>query len=148
MLTFMEIEKGDTIYYIEVEKFTLPYGKLIKRAIVEDVRKSPNSSTYNVLIRLSNGKEIAVNWNNEAQKIDNFLTVGALSEMNCFIYGTSENACKECLKKALETNADVLRKYLSKVNTNLLKVNGLLVDVSRIEVKKTPETITTEAVYV
>ena len=148
MFTFMELEKGDKVYYIDVDKFTLPFGKFIKSATVEDIVKHPNSSTYNVLIKLSNGKEPVVNWNSEAQKVDKSLPIGALTEMDCTIYGTSEKACKEYLKKAVDTNADVLRKYLTKIQAQIIKITNLQVEVSRIQAKETPETVTTEAVYV
>ena len=149
MTTFMQLKEGDPIFFVEIEKFKIVSGKKVQRATIKKIFKESNAAVYNVGIELDNGEKFRVNWNNEAQKIDkNGFALGALTELNCFIYATTEKGCKDALVTVAKTNYDTVYKYASKANANLIRLTTLQVDSALLELSKVPASVTTEAVYV
>jgi len=148
MITFMQLEVGDPIFFIEVDNFKLTSDK-VQKTTIKSITKDSNAATYNVDIELDNGSKIRVHWNNEAQKIDkNQFTLGILSDLNCFIYATTEKGCKNSLISIVKSNYEAIYKYYTKVNANMLKLLALQANSAQVKVTEVPETITTEAVYV
>ena len=148
MTTFLQLEVGDPIFFVEIEKFKLTTGKKVRRSIIKNIIKS-NATVYDIGFELENGMKIRVNCNNEAQMIDkNDLCIGALAELNCLIVATSEEGCKDAMTTIVKANYEVVYKHYTKANANLIMLATLQADCALLEVSKAPASVTTEAVYV
>ena len=148
MTTFLQLEVGDPIFFVEIEKFKLTTGKKVRRSIIKNIIKS-NATIYDIGFELENGMKIRVNCNNETQKIDkNDLCIGVLAELNCLIVATSEEGCKDALTTIVKTNYEAVYKYATKANANLISLTALQANSALLELSKVPASVTTEAVYV
>ena len=148
MITFLQLNVGDPVFFVEVEKFKLTTGKKVRRSIIKNIIKS-NATVYDIGFELENGMKIRVNCNNETQKIDkNEFSIGILAELNCLIVSTTEKGCKDALIKIAKTNYDTVYQYCAKANANMIRLVGLQADCALLEVSKTPASVTTEAVYI
>jgi len=148
MTTFLQLEVGDPIFFVEIEKFKLTTGKKVRRSIIKNIIKS-NATIYDIGFELENGMKIRVNCNNETQKIDkNDLCIGVLAELNCLIVATSEKGCKDALTTIVKTNYEAVYKYCARANANMVRLVTLQADCALLEVSKAPASVTTEAVYV
>ena len=148
MATFLQLEVGDPIFFVEIEKFKLTTGKKVRRSIIKNIIKS-NATVYDIGFELENGMKIRVNCNNETQKIDkNEFSIGILAELNCLIVATSEEGCKDAMTTIVKANYEVVYKHYTKANANLIMLATLQADCALLEVSKAPASVTTEAVYV
>ena len=148
MATFLQLEVGDPIFFVEIGKFKLTTGKKVRRSIIKNIIKS-NATVYDIGFELENGMKIRVNCNNETQKIDkNELSIGILAELNCLIVATSEEGCKDALTTIVKANYEAVYKYSTRANANLIRLTTLQVDSALLEISKAPASVTTEAVYV
>ena len=148
MATFLQLEVGDPIFFVEIEKFKLTTGKKVRRSIIKNIIKS-NATVYDIGFELENGMKIRVNCNNETQKIDkNEFSIGILAELNCLIVATSEEGCKDALTTIVKANYEAVYKYSTRANANMVRLVTLQADCALLEVSKAPASVTTEAVYV
>ena len=147
------MEKGDVLYYVDVQNSVLKSKCEIKTSeIVSITKKSPDS--YDLVIILGNGDTLYVNQNNDVAELDNHsdtqvppLLKDILKPIDAKIYATTPKAVEDHLKGRIAAGLNVTFAYNQIFQNEQVKLAGLRTLAGLLKYKK-PEEITTAAVVV
>lgn len=147
------MEKGDRLFYVDVQNSVLKSKCEIKTAeIVSITKKSPES--YDLVIILDNGDTLYVNQNNDVAELDNHsdtqvppLLKDILKPIDAKIYATTPKAVEDHLKTRIENGLKVTFTYNQIFQNEQVKLAGLRTLAKLLKYKK-PEEVTTAAVVV
>ena len=147
------MEKGDVLYYVDVQNSVLKSKCEIKTAeIVSITKKSPDS--YELVIILGNGDTLYVNQNKDVAELDNHsdtqvppLLKDILKPIDAKIYATTPKAVEDHLKGRIAACLKVTFTYNQIFQNEQVKLAGLRTLAGLLKYKK-PEEITVAAVVV
>ena len=147
------MEKGDRLFYVDVQNSVLKSKCEIKTAeIVSITKKSPES--YDLVIILDNGDTLYASQNNEIVELNNNSDTGVppllkdiLKPIDAKIYATTPKRVEEHLKTRIENGLKVTFTYNQIFQNEQVKLAGLRTLAGLLKYKK-PEEVTVEAVVV
>ena len=147
------MEKGDILYYVDVQNTVLKTKCEIKTAgIVSITKKSPDS--YDLVIILSNGDTLYANQNNDVAELNNNsdtqvtpLLKNILKPIDAKIYATTPKAVEDHLKGEIAKRLKVTFTYSQIFQNEQVKLAGLRTLADLLKYKK-PEEVTVETVVV
>ena len=151
--TFLTLEKGDKVFYINIENSILKGGCEIKAAdIVSIVKESPDS--YNLTIELNNDDKIVVNHNMSLATIDKEskfktdpLLENIVKPIDISVYSTNIGDLERYTKSLISNNIMQLHHFQSVIQREIVKLAGLQT-LAGLMKYKAPAEVTTEAVIV
>ena len=151
--TFLTMEKGDRLFYVDVQNSVLKSKCEIKTAeIVSITKKSPES--YDLVIILDNSDTLYASQNNEIVEMDNNSDTGIpplfkdiLKPIDAKIYATTPKRVEDHLKTRIENGLRVTFTYSQIFQNEQVKLAGLRTLAKLLKYKK-PEEVTTAAVVV
>lgn len=151
--TFLTMEKGDALYYVDVQNSVLKSKCEIKTTdIVSITKKSPDS--YDLVIILGNGDTLYVSQNNDVAELDNHsdtqvppLLKDILKPIDAKIYATTPKAVEDHLKGRIAAGLKVTFTYNQIFQNEQVKLAGLRTLAGLLKYKK-PEEVTVAAVVV
>lgn len=151
--TFLTMEKGDRLFYVDVQNSVLKSKCEIKTAeIVSITKKSPES--YDLVIILDNGDTLYASQNNEIAELNNNSHTGVppilkdiVKPIDAKIYATTTKKLEEHLFTRISTNLGSIFTYIRILQNEQVKLAGLKTLAGLLKYKK-PEEITVEAVVV
>lgn len=151
--TFLTMEKGDHLYYIDVQDSVIKTKSEIKTAeIVSIVKKEPTS--YDLLITLDNGDTLCASQNNEVAELDNHSTLNVppmlkdlIKPIDAKIYATRPDTVKDYLKGKVLNNLKSVFAHIDALQKEQVKLAGIKMLCDMVKYKK-PEEVTVETVVV
>ena len=147
------MEKGDLLFYVNIENSVLKTNCEIKTAeIVSITKKSPES--YDLVIILNNGDTLYVNQNSEVFENSNNsknnvppILRDIVKPIDAKIYATTAKKLEEHLFTRISTNLGSIFTYIRILQNEQVKLAGLKTLAGLLKYKE-PEEITVEAVVV
>ena len=119
---FFQLDTGDLLYYVTLEKSVLTSDKNINVGVVKDLE--PTENPYELIIILEDGKKVVVsNWNCDTTKVvnDDKLSDTFMDSITEPISATFYSTDEELLKDAVRKNINSLVKRLSNIERNIEK---------------------------
>ena len=151
--TFLTMEKGDRLYYIDVQDSVIKTKCEIKTAeIVSIVKKEPAS--YDLLITLDNGDTLCASQNGEVAELANNtdtqvppILKDIIKPIDAKIYATRPETVKDYLKGKAINNLKSVFAHIDELQKEQVKLAGIKMLCDMIKYKKVEE-VTTAAVVV
>jgi len=141
--TFFQVNNGDIIYYITVEKSVLKNKNEIKTGVVTDVRKT--DIPYQMIISLNNGMTFTVeNWNCNVIKDSIEGHNDKCSIVEPFYFNMISTDEKELTKRFSELVANTIERLTQMsvdIQEELVRLSSLKLFASALMVKKAEKII-------
>lgn len=154
--TFLQLEKGDIIYYVTVKDSKLVNGNEIKIVKVKDVEKSEDIP-YMMQVELEGMNEpVLLNWNCYAEevKLREEKPHKYVNSFNFVVYSTDPNECARYIKEKNKRTIDAyaqkeleLSQQADEIHQEVVKLSGIKIMADFLKIKKVEE-LTTDVVYV
>lgn len=154
--TFLQLEKGDILYYVTVKDSKLVNRDEINVVKIENIEKCEDIP-YMLTIKLQ-GQEnpILLNWNCyvEEVKLEEEKPRKYVSSFNFVVYSTDPNECARYIKEKNKRAIDAyiqkeleLSQQANEIHQEVVKLSGIKIMAPLLKIKKVEE-LTTDVVYV